>query len=288
MEKSANRTPPMHQGKWTEAEEQYVEALIEAFKAGVVPIPEGTTLRVFLSSMLNCPAKRISKKMVGTKYNGRQLYVRRRGGEMNERLVKKHQQKLQEMEKKYIDSLAPIIDFHEMTKQKERAAAVPPPVAAQSQPPAPPAGSLDLQASLQANKNFEAPGAFPLPSSNLAQALQADSVTRLMQLRQIRERLGGNMNGLPGLTAQDILMQTNTTPAVGGANNDLLLSLIRQKHSSGLASLNLGLGAFPAQALQQQPQTEFLLERLKRKFEQPQDGSNAPAPAASAAKKAKL
>ena len=39
-------------GKWTEEEETYTMKLIEAFIAGVLPLPQGTTLRSFLSDKL--------------------------------------------------------------------------------------------------------------------------------------------------------------------------------------------------------------------------------------------
>ena len=40
-------------GKWTEEEETYTMKLIEAFIAGVLPLPQGTTLRSFLSEKLS-------------------------------------------------------------------------------------------------------------------------------------------------------------------------------------------------------------------------------------------
>lgn len=42
----------MRKGKWTEEEESYTMKLIEAFVAGVLPLPQGTTLRSFLSEKL--------------------------------------------------------------------------------------------------------------------------------------------------------------------------------------------------------------------------------------------
>ena len=49
--------------------------MIEEFQAGYLPIREGTSLRSFLSKMLNCKPKRISKKFEGSDYNGKQVYV---------------------------------------------------------------------------------------------------------------------------------------------------------------------------------------------------------------------
>lgn len=55
----------LRRGKWTSEEENYANKLIQDFKSGVLPIPEGTTLRTFLSKLLNCDPMRISKKFVG-------------------------------------------------------------------------------------------------------------------------------------------------------------------------------------------------------------------------------
>lgn len=71
----AQQEMPLHCGKWTPEEEAYVQCLIEEFQAGFLPIREGTSLRSFLSKMLNCKPKRISKKFEGSDYNGKQVYV---------------------------------------------------------------------------------------------------------------------------------------------------------------------------------------------------------------------
>lgn len=46
--------PSTNAGKWTREEEDYVRCLIDEFKTGMMPLAEGTSLRVFLSKMLNC------------------------------------------------------------------------------------------------------------------------------------------------------------------------------------------------------------------------------------------
>lgn len=46
--------------------------LIQEFKAGLLPLTDGTTLRTFLSIMLNCDPMRISKKFVGSNCIGKQ------------------------------------------------------------------------------------------------------------------------------------------------------------------------------------------------------------------------
>jgi hypothetical protein len=62
-----------HRGKWTNEECEYMLGLMEAFKAGHLPLREGTTLRSFLSSMMKCKPKRISKKFEGISYQVRFL-----------------------------------------------------------------------------------------------------------------------------------------------------------------------------------------------------------------------
>ena len=47
----SRKKPPMHSGRWTPEEEQYVEGMIAEFNAGLLPIAEGTTLRSFLAKM---------------------------------------------------------------------------------------------------------------------------------------------------------------------------------------------------------------------------------------------
>lgn len=55
----------LRRGKWTPEEEHFALRLIEEFKAGLLPLTDGTTLRTFLSKLLNCDPMRISKKFVG-------------------------------------------------------------------------------------------------------------------------------------------------------------------------------------------------------------------------------
>ncbi|CAN0430834.1 unnamed protein product, partial [Hapterophycus canaliculatus] len=50
--------------------------LIQEFKAGLLPLTDGTTLRTFLSIMLNCDPMRISKKFVGSNCIGKQASSR--------------------------------------------------------------------------------------------------------------------------------------------------------------------------------------------------------------------
>lgn len=61
----------IRRGKWTSEEEAYVTRLIDEFKKGTLPIPNGITLRTFLSKLLNCDPMRISKKFVGNNCIGK-------------------------------------------------------------------------------------------------------------------------------------------------------------------------------------------------------------------------
>ena len=62
---------PLRRGKWTVEEENFALRLIEEFKLGLLPLTDGTTLRTFLSKLLNCDPMRISKKFVGDKCIGK-------------------------------------------------------------------------------------------------------------------------------------------------------------------------------------------------------------------------
>lgn len=69
--------PPLRRGKWTPEEEAYANRLIMEFKSGLLPLTDGTTLRTFLSKLLNCDPMRISKKFVGNNCIGKQVFRRR-------------------------------------------------------------------------------------------------------------------------------------------------------------------------------------------------------------------
>ncbi|GLE06589.1 hypothetical protein PINS_up015983 [Pythium insidiosum] len=72
-------------GPWSRQEEEYAAALIDCFFRGVLDLPEGTTLRSFLTSRLRCNPMRISKKLASEniadikipKKLGSATYVRR-------------------------------------------------------------------------------------------------------------------------------------------------------------------------------------------------------------------
>lgn len=74
----AAKKPSLRRGKWTSEEESYANRLIYEFKLGLLPLTDGTTLRTFLSKLLNCDPMRISKKFVGQNCIGkvRPLYMK--------------------------------------------------------------------------------------------------------------------------------------------------------------------------------------------------------------------
>ncbi len=74
---SKKKGPPLRRGKWTPEEEAYANRLIMEFKSGLLPLTDGTTLRTFLSKLLNCDPMRISKKFVGNNCIGKQVFRRR-------------------------------------------------------------------------------------------------------------------------------------------------------------------------------------------------------------------
>lgn len=50
-------------GNWSDDELRYTAALINGFLHGQLDIPQGTTLRSFLSEQLRCSPMRVSKKL---------------------------------------------------------------------------------------------------------------------------------------------------------------------------------------------------------------------------------
>lgn len=73
---ATGQTQALRRGKWTAEEEEYSNRLIVEFKNGTLPLTDGTTLRTFLSKLLNCDPMRISKKFVGNNSIGKQIFRR--------------------------------------------------------------------------------------------------------------------------------------------------------------------------------------------------------------------
>jgi hypothetical protein len=63
----------VRKGKWTPEEEDYAAILIEHFDSGLLSLPEGTTLRVYLAEQLNCDPMRITKKFTGQDCLGKRV-----------------------------------------------------------------------------------------------------------------------------------------------------------------------------------------------------------------------
>jgi hypothetical protein len=100
--------PPLRRGKWTQEEEAYANRLIQEFKAGLLPLTDGTTLRTFLSKLLNCDPMRISKKFVGSNCIGKQVF-RRRTADLNRltaEQIQKSRVELSELERRFLDRVA--------------------------------------------------------------------------------------------------------------------------------------------------------------------------------------
>ncbi|CAH0479154.1 unnamed protein product [Peronospora belbahrii] len=92
----------MRKGKWTAEESAYCDRLIEEFKKGNLPLAEGTTLRTFLSKLLNCDPMRISKKYTGDQCIGKIIF-RRREDEVSKDDMENIRKDLAELEKTYLE-----------------------------------------------------------------------------------------------------------------------------------------------------------------------------------------
>jgi len=100
--------PALRRGKWTSEEEAYANRLIAEFKGGLLPLTDGTTLRTFLSKLLNCDPMRISKKFVGSNCIGKQVF-RRRTVDINRLTPEQIQQsraELSELERRFLERVA--------------------------------------------------------------------------------------------------------------------------------------------------------------------------------------
>ena len=64
----------LRRGKWTPEEEQYTSRIIHDFEHGLLNVPEGTTLRNYLSKTLNCDPMRITKKYTGDGCIGKRVF----------------------------------------------------------------------------------------------------------------------------------------------------------------------------------------------------------------------
>ncbi|KAE8995486.1 hypothetical protein PF011_g16309 [Phytophthora fragariae] len=101
-QQSSNPPTAMRKGKWTAEESAYCDRLIEEFKKGNLPLAEGTTLRTFLSKLLNCDPMRISKKYTGDQCIGKIIF-RRREDEVSKDDMENIRKDLAELEKTYLE-----------------------------------------------------------------------------------------------------------------------------------------------------------------------------------------
>ncbi|CAM9613829.1 unnamed protein product, partial [Laminaria digitata] len=80
------------------------------FKAGLLPLTDGTTLRNFLSIMLNCDPMRISKKFVGSNCIGKQVFRRQQAIEdetpYTEETMRKSRAELADLERNFLERVA--------------------------------------------------------------------------------------------------------------------------------------------------------------------------------------
>ncbi len=105
---SSNKKVGYRRGKWTMEEEAYANRLIQEFKHGMLPLTDGTTLRTFLSKLLNCDPMRISKKFVGQNCIGKQVFRRRQQelDKLTEDQLMKTRQELSELERVFLERVA--------------------------------------------------------------------------------------------------------------------------------------------------------------------------------------
>jgi len=99
---------PLRRGKWTAEEEAYAGRLIGEFKSGLLPLTDGTTLRNFLSKLLNCDPMRISKKFVGNNCIGKQVFRRRVAdiSRLTPDQIQGMRVELSELERRFFDRVA--------------------------------------------------------------------------------------------------------------------------------------------------------------------------------------
>ena len=249
--------------QWTREEETYVVGLTAAFKAGVVPIPNGTTLRVFLSSMLNCPAKRISKKFVGTNYNGKQVYIKKEENEVDAAIVTKHHAKLKELEQDFIKSMKPFFDFQELTAKRERDFSTrrvhePQQELLKANSKASDLVSAKLLASSRNSKLLQDLLEAKRPEASSAEALMKS--IRATSMQNLRMRLLASERAAARAPRH---LVTNAHPL--GSNNDAILrALLQERLKSSTTSFPL---RNPMSSAPGDTSASMLMSSLKRKFE---------------------
>ena len=108
IKESKSKRVGLRRGKWTTEEENYANRLIQEFKSGLLPLTDGTTLRTFLSKLLNCDPMRISKKFVGGNCIGKQVFRRRQQDleRLSVEQIEKSRRELADLERKFLERVA--------------------------------------------------------------------------------------------------------------------------------------------------------------------------------------
>lgn len=91
-------------GKWHPEEEAYIDRIIVEFRAGLLPLEDGTTLRDFLSKLLKCDPMRITKKFEGGNKLRKQTF-RASHHNADEAALHQMRMELQVLESKFMERL---------------------------------------------------------------------------------------------------------------------------------------------------------------------------------------
>jgi len=92
-------------GKWTLEEENFTERIIEDFSIGILDLKQGTTLRNFLSSILNCDPMRITKKYTGDLSIGKRVFMRANLMTISPEFLEKRKYELQNLKDTWFRAL---------------------------------------------------------------------------------------------------------------------------------------------------------------------------------------
>lgn len=190
--------------------------------------------------MLNCPAKRISKKFVGTNYNGKQIYTKMEDGDVDTATLRKHHTKLKELELDFIRSIKPFFEFQEITAKRERDLSTGR-VLVQKEKPQSKVGPSDRACvtSLASTKGSK-PSMFDLLSNTKTpEASAAEDFlqsTRTMSMNSlIHTRLSSQGMRIRAPTTRHLTMNT---PPIGSSSDDAMLRALlheRPKSSMGFS-----------------------------------------------------
>eukprot|EP00615_Pteridomonas_danica_P010372 CAMPEP_0114341088 /NCGR_PEP_ID=MMETSP0101-20121206/8812_1 /TAXON_ID=38822 ORGANISM="Pteridomonas danica, Strain PT" /NCGR_SAMPLE_ID=MMETSP0101 /ASSEMBLY_ACC=CAM_ASM_000211 /LENGTH=642 /DNA_ID=CAMNT_0001474571 /DNA_START=107 /DNA_END=2035 /DNA_ORIENTATION=- len=97
---------PIRKGKWSQEEEDYVLALINHFEKGLLSVPEGTTLRMYLAQKINCDPMRITKKFAGQNCLGKKAFIPRLREPFTQSEIEQFEEKLSRAENRFNKRLA--------------------------------------------------------------------------------------------------------------------------------------------------------------------------------------